>query len=377
MAEIKGVKVYINLYDKWGNSVGAIELEPRLVDGLPKSGSRKGELVLNTQDSKLYFWDGSTWKKFAIDPHAHVRADITDFFDSPFWDNIPDKPDKFPPEAHTHPRSDITDFFASPFWDNIPDKPDKFPPEAHASTHVKGGADELSLDASQITSGVLDLARIPILDWSKLQFFGVRQEVLARFSDPKILIATSSMNLLLASADKVEYASGNITANSQELTIIGGTSTESGQSWVYWNLPYPATKVYVRVLMNLVDAGAMTIDLTNGDGSTLLNPPDLYQVSISVPQATADFRLIKNVGGEGTVIASEAVDLAYNTYYDIEFYTDRSTGLLETWRDGVKKFSVTDTDISSIASVRLRVYDGSTSEAQSGKYKGPVVIIYE
>ena len=112
MAEIKGVKVYINLYDKWGNSVGAIELEPRLVDGLPKNGSRKGELVLNTQDSKLYFWDGSTWKKFAIDPHAHVRADITDFFASPFWDNIPDKPDKFPPEEHTHPRSDITDFFA-------------------------------------------------------------------------------------------------------------------------------------------------------------------------------------------------------------------------------------------------------------------------
>ena len=58
-------------------------------------------------------------------------------------------------------RSKITDFFSTPFWDNIPDKPSVFPPDLHASTHAKGGADELSLDASQITSGTLDLARIP------------------------------------------------------------------------------------------------------------------------------------------------------------------------------------------------------------------------
>ena len=29
----------------------------------------------------------------------------------------------FAPASHTHSRSDITDFFSSPFWDNIPDKP--------------------------------------------------------------------------------------------------------------------------------------------------------------------------------------------------------------------------------------------------------------
>jgi len=61
MAVIKGITVYIPLYDKWGNSIGQIELEPRLVDGLPKRGSRKGELVFNTQDSKLYVWTGSEW----------------------------------------------------------------------------------------------------------------------------------------------------------------------------------------------------------------------------------------------------------------------------------------------------------------------------
>jgi len=29
----------------------------------------------------------------------------------------------FAPASHTHSRSDITDFFSSPFWENIPDKP--------------------------------------------------------------------------------------------------------------------------------------------------------------------------------------------------------------------------------------------------------------
>jgi|GEM_PF-5526394 len=31
---------------------------------------------------------------------------------------------KWPPEQHTHVRDDITDFWNEPFWPNIPDKPD-------------------------------------------------------------------------------------------------------------------------------------------------------------------------------------------------------------------------------------------------------------
>jgi len=65
-------------------------------------------------------------------------------------------------------RSRVRDLFSSPFWDNIPDKPSVYPPELHASTHAKGGSDELSLDATQITSGVLSADRIPELDASKI-----------------------------------------------------------------------------------------------------------------------------------------------------------------------------------------------------------------
>ena len=40
-------------------------------------------------------------------PHVHPRADITDFWDAPFWTSIPDKPATFPPSSHTHPGTDI------------------------------------------------------------------------------------------------------------------------------------------------------------------------------------------------------------------------------------------------------------------------------
>jgi len=54
------------------------------------------------------------------------RNKITDFWNTPFWDNIPDKPSTFPPEPHTHLRSEISDFWNTPFWNNIPDKPHLF-----------------------------------------------------------------------------------------------------------------------------------------------------------------------------------------------------------------------------------------------------------
>jgi len=43
-------------------------------------------------------------------------------------------------------RSKITDFFDSPFWNNIPDKPSSFTPSAHASSHESGGSDAINHD---------------------------------------------------------------------------------------------------------------------------------------------------------------------------------------------------------------------------------------
>jgi hypothetical protein len=46
-------------------------------------------------------------------------------------------------------------------WNHIFGKPSTYPPSSHASTHALGGSDAISLDASQISSGRISLARMP------------------------------------------------------------------------------------------------------------------------------------------------------------------------------------------------------------------------
>jgi len=225
--------------------------------------------------------------------------------------------------------------------------------------------------------------RTYVWDGSEWQLFGftriphVRQSVLAQFSDPKLLICTSSMNEVYYSADKVEHTAGNITSNSQELTIVGGSATAEGHSWVYWNLPETATRAYIRVQMNSVNAASLMLEACDSDASLLDNPPDRYYIALEVPSTGQDLKLKKGVGGIKTTLAYESVDLSYNTYYDLELCVDVAAHTLEAWRDGAKKFEVSDSDITQIASVRMRMFDDSTSEAQSGKLKGPLVVIYE
>ena len=153
-AVVEGPRVYIHLYDKWGNSVGAIELEPRVVEGLPERGTRKGELIFNTLDSAIYYWDGSAWRTFGIGPHTHVRADITDFWATPFWDNIPDKPSAFPPESHTHTISEITDISNASvaYADSAGDADTVDGEHASAFTHARNGGRNIWVQSSEPTA---------------------------------------------------------------------------------------------------------------------------------------------------------------------------------------------------------------------------------
>ena len=219
-----------------------------------------------------------------------------------------------------------------------------------------------------------------VIDWKVLQFFGVRQEILAKFTDPKLLIATSSMLALLNSADKAGSNTGGISATSQELTITGGTSTASGSTWIYFELPDPASKVYTIAKLNSVNCQDIDIDYFYGDPTTSPGSTSDYRYSayIVVPASASDFKVCKVVGGTTTVLASESVDLSNNTYYTVEFYCDVNNEIL-AYRDGVLKFNVSPdpTNIPEIDAVRLRVFDISTTTAQSGKFKGIVVIIYE
>jgi hypothetical protein len=103
---------------------------------LPTSATANRFLVVRTANADPVY-DALV----AGDIPSITRSKISDFWGTPFWGNIPDKPSTFPPSAHTHARSDVTDFWSSPFWGNIPDKPSTFPPSAHASSHEYGGSD--------------------------------------------------------------------------------------------------------------------------------------------------------------------------------------------------------------------------------------------
>jgi len=242
----------------------------------------------------------------------------------------------------------------------------------HAGT---GANNVLVLDSN----GLVPLTNIPVLDWTKLQFFGVRQEILAEFSDPKLVIATTSMLQLLNSSEKVEAASGNITATSKELTIVGGTATASGRSWVFFDLPDPASKIYIRSKMNSVNAQATYIAFAQSAGNIAWGNTSFYgyAAGLVIPLATADFKLWKCIGGTTSILASEAVDLSNNVYYDVEIYCDLNT--IKVWRDGVLKFDAIGdtTNVTEINSIQFACYDALTTATQTSKYKGVVVIIYE
>ncbi len=57
----------------------------------------------------------------------------------------------------------IVDAAAAAPWDGITDKPTSFTPSAHASSHAISGADEIAVDTSQITTGTMAVARLPVM----------------------------------------------------------------------------------------------------------------------------------------------------------------------------------------------------------------------
>lgn len=205
--------------------------------------------------------------------------------------------------------------------------------------------------------------------------YGVRPEILQLFDNPQLLANTCNMKEIANNAD--QHIEGAINVSTDLLELVGGTATARGWTWIYWNLPENATKMYIKTRVMANNAEEVYIEITDADASTLNNPPNIYQLYIKPPSTTADFRLIKNVGGTALILAIEAVDLDANTYYDVELFVDVATGNIKAYRDGVLKFNITDTSITTIKSARIRVSDYSTTAAQSGYISGQTVIIYE
>ncbi len=181
-----------------------------------------------------------------VETHKHVRNDILDFFSTPFWNNIPDRPSTFPPSAHTHTKADITDFahthsrgdisdfFASPFWNNIPDKPSTFPPSTHANTHQAGGSDALTgeLDAN---------ARVGVMNAGTL--VGTRRRI--------NLVAGTNVSLNVVDDATNEKVDVTINAGGGEPFVTATAPPQSiaeGSYFVLARLTVPTTKPNLKVI---------------------------------------------------------------------------------------------------------------------------------
>ncbi|MBW2674109.1 MAG: hypothetical protein JRD89_11960 [Deltaproteobacteria bacterium] len=79
------------------------------------------------------------------------RDSIIDFWNTPFWDNIPDKPSTFPPDWHTHSIADITDISsASVDHANTAGDADTVDGEhADMFTHAQAGGRNIWVQASE------------------------------------------------------------------------------------------------------------------------------------------------------------------------------------------------------------------------------------
>jgi len=82
-----------------------------------------GDLNLSVGGSEKVIVNGDLEVTGDITGFSVSRSDISDFWDTPFWNSIPDKPSTYPPSSHNHAASDITSGvfnYARIPWTSIP-----------------------------------------------------------------------------------------------------------------------------------------------------------------------------------------------------------------------------------------------------------------
>jgi len=210
---------------------------------------------------------------------------------------------------------------------------------------------------------------------------GVHPSLFLQLTNPEFTFLGTNQNDL--DGEIGTYGAGipaNVSTTTKELTIIGGSATAAGNTWLYWHFPNPCRRCLISVDILSINAAVVAVEFSDGDASGFFNPPDLYQAILFIPKTAEDFFIRKQIGATGTTLAIENVDLNYGTYYRVDALLECINGderRLVIFRDGVIKFDYVETEpaFPYIYGVRVRVGDDSTLEAQSGKFKIRLIAI--
>jgi parallel beta-helix repeat protein len=186
-------------------------------------------------------------------------------------------------------RYQVSDFFSSPFWNNIPDRPSTYPPSSHASAHDRGGADPLtSLDAGVITSGVLNLGRLPSIPPSKLDAV----DTPAGGEVPSYNAAAGKFEWVpaggegggLRSATKIVAASNSLDKTRADYVCDGTADQEEINAAISAISSVGGTVLLLEGTYNITGSVnlASNIALVGQGPGTVLRIPDYFNANLSV-----------------------------------------------------------------------------------------------
>jgi hypothetical protein len=186
-------------------------------------------------------------------------------------------------------------------WTSISGKPSTFTPSAHASTHGVAGSDPVALDASQVTTGLLGLARGGLGTsgasiTARFAFLGPTSSTgpaTFRLITPDDISGASTANQVLSrnsgntaniwadlTSTFVVVARSVITSPSSTSYLAGGGNLTSdlNLSWQGLDVQVAGSLVHRRPILNFIGAtaadnpGNNSVDVTIAGGSTGVDP---------------------------------------------------------------------------------------------------------